>query len=174
MPKTRPKRPPAVRSKSHPVPDLDLIAAILVDAEISTAKDVLNKYKITHTTLSRYRKRLKTSPELLELVQEKLKFLQVVLRPPERPSVLSVVDAALEWLQTNIPRLHPSPDNVHAVVGAVKILKQSAMAERAMTEYINALKQQQLEQGFENTAATTEDGRSVPGSADGGAGKIAN
>jgi hypothetical protein len=158
----QPKRPPAKRPKTFPRADLDQIAAILVDAETTTAKDVCNKYGITDTTLSRYRKRLLTDSNLLELVGEKLKLLQVQLQPPTLPTALDVVNTAYEWLTSNIKKLHPSPENVHAVVGAVKILRQQDMAERAMTEYVNALKQQQLE----NSADAAENGRSVPGQAD--------
>lgn len=161
---TPPKRPPANRPKYHPVPDLERIAVILVDAEGTTSRDVCNKYEITHTTLSRYRKRLGKDPHLFQLVQEKLKLVQAVLRPPEKPTALDVVNTAYQWLRDNIPRLHPSPENVHAVVGAAKILRQQDMAERAMTEYINALKQQQLE--GQADPATTADGRSVSGPAD--------
>lgn len=159
---TTPKRPPVNRPKTYPVADLDQIAAILVDAETTTSKDVCNKYQITRTTLSRHRAKLKTDPELLQLVTEKLKMLQVALRPPEQPNAIHVIDTVYKWLRDNIPKLHPSPENVHAVVGAAKILRQQDMAERAMSEYINALKQQQLE----NDPATTENGRSVPGPAD--------
>jgi hypothetical protein len=156
------KRPPANRPKVYPVPDLDQIAAILVDAETTTSKEVCNKWNITRTTLSRYRQRVRKDTNLLQLVTQKLELLRNALRPPEKPTAMDVVDAAYDWLRTNIPKLHPSPENVHAVVGAAKILRQQDMAERAMTEYINALKAQQLE----NDSATASDGRSVSGSAD--------
>lgn len=158
-----PKRPPAQRHKHFPRADLEQIAAILIDAETTTASEVVNKWNISHTTLSRYRKRLQTDMHLLGLVQEKLECLQVTLRPPEFPTALDVVNAAYQWLRDSIPKLHPSPENVHAVVGAAKILRQQDMAERAMTEYINALKQQQLEN---SDTAAAQNGRSVPGQAD--------
>ncbi len=126
-----------MKAKTHPKPNLEQIAAILVDAELNTVSHVCKTHGITRTTLYRYRSRLKKDPELGRLVTTSL----TACRPPVPVATAkAVVDAAYLWLRDNIPKLHPSPENVTAITAAVKTLRQQEMAERAMSEYITALR----------------------------------
>lgn len=126
------------RSKHHPKPNKELIACILVDTELMTSASVCEKYNTSRTTLARYRKRLEHDKELAQLVTYKLETMRP---PPNMPTVQAVLNQAYQWLTSNIPKLHPSPENVTAVTEAVKMLRQQEMAERAITEYIKAIQE---------------------------------
>jgi hypothetical protein len=129
-----------VKAKNHPKPNLEQIAAILIDAELNTVRHVCQTHGITRTTLYRYRSRLKTDAELRRLVTASL----TTLKPPAPvPTSQAVIFAAYSWLRDSIPKLHPNPENVIAVTSAVKMFRQAEMAEKAMTEYLTALQRQQ-------------------------------
>jgi hypothetical protein len=127
-----------VKAKTHPKPNLEQIAAILVDDRLYSVKHTCAVHNVSRTTLSRYRNRLKTDQVLGELVTRQLERL----KPPEiAPTAQAVIREAYRWLRESIPKLHPSPENTLAVTAAVKSLRQMEMAETAMTSYIDALKQ---------------------------------
>lgn len=125
-----------MKAKTHPKPNLEQIAAILVDAELNTVSHVCKTHGITRTTFYRYRSRLKTNAELRRVVTASLQTLQP---PAPVPTAQAVVLAAYLWLRDNIPKLHPSPEAILAVATAVKTLKQTEMAEVGLNAYLEAI-----------------------------------
>lgn len=130
-----------MKAKHHPKPDLEKIAAILVDLELSTVRHVCQVHGITRTTLYRYRSRLKTDAELGRLVTASLK----ACRPPApTPTAKAVVDAAYQWLRDNIPMARGRAGTRRRGDGLTATLEQQTAITSSSDEFFHVLNEPAL------------------------------
>lgn len=125
-------------SKHKPVPDLELAAAVLVDAARYDDATAAAMHNLSRRTVLRHRKRMRTDPLLAQLVADKLKEL-------EHPSThLPTVQEALEqalWFVFQAARNgnYHDPEMVKAIADAYGIIADIDLAREGMRQYLALL-----------------------------------
>lgn len=119
-------------------PDPDFLTQVVLDAVFSSDQEVADKYRISPRTVRNYRKAVQEQPELAALFLHK-KSLREQAWAHEIPQA---VKAGLEWLGKSIPTLEPSPENVYAVTGAVKILAEIDLSSKLIQDRLDRIVRQ--------------------------------
>lgn len=123
--------------------DPDRAAAILLDAELLGATQAAKRWEVSEATISRYRKRLESDPNLQELVRRKKDGVELPAPVVHVPTVQEVVGSVLAFLQRAATEgNHRDPEVIHAVMGGFKIVREVELAERSLSAYLDALASQ--------------------------------
>lgn len=100
--------------------DYDRVATILVDALYKGDDHAANAWGITKRTIRNYRQRLREDEALSAIFLEK-KLLAEQAWADDLPAAIR---EGIDYLRKAPRHLDYTPDNVHAVTGAVKILAE--------------------------------------------------
>jgi len=125
-------------SKHKPVPDLELAAAVLVDAARHDDATAAAMHNLSRRTVLRYRKRMRTDPLLAQLVAGKLKELE---QPSSYlPTIKETLEQALWFvLQAAKNGNYRDPEMVKAVADAYGTIADIDLAREGMQHYLALL-----------------------------------
>lgn len=104
-------------------------ATVLAETAFMDEATVLQRYGISSMTLSRYRKRMQSDPNLLQFVIAKKAALEREWANELAPAIRE----AIRFLQRAAREADPSdPNAIHAVAGALKILSEVSMTKEVI------------------------------------------
>lgn len=104
-------------------------ATVLAETAFTDEATVLQRYRISSMTLSRYRKRMQTDPKLLQFVVTKKAALEREWANELAPAIRE----AIRFLQRAAREADPGdPNAIHAVAGALKILSEVSMTKEVI------------------------------------------
>lgn len=105
--------------------NLERAATVLAEAAIYGDRKALARSGLSDRTLRNYRARLRRDPELSAIFRCKKEALEREWASALAPAIRS----ALAFLEEAPSRLEPSPESVHAVAGALKILAEISLTK---------------------------------------------
>ncbi len=114
--------------KGQTATSADRKAAIVLHAMVKGDESALDKFEVSGRTLRRYRQQIESDPKLAEAVQR----LKDKLEEDWAQSLPGAIRACLSFLAEAPEQLVPSPEAVHAVAGAMKLLTEVADRRRIL------------------------------------------
>jgi len=140
-------------SKHKPEVDLELAAAVLVDAARHDDATAGAMHNLSRRTVLRYRKRLRTDPQLAQLVASKLTELE---QPSSYlPTVRETLEQALWFiLQAAKNSNYRDPEMVKAIADAYGTIADIDLAREGMQQYLALLQSQHIATSSQSITGT--------------------
>ena len=109
--------------------DYGKVSIILVEAAIGDDKTVCDKYKISTRTLQRYRKLMVEDSHLASIVAEK----KAAIEKDWLGAIAPALKSCIGYVQrVSSETKEKTPEMVHALAGAIKIIVDAELASKSM------------------------------------------
>jgi hypothetical protein len=126
---------------------LDQKASILIDTELLGVTPTCEKYKTSRQTIKNLREELKTNTDFLQLLTQKKASIPEIEKP--QPHTRDILQHCTDFIQRAATYGNPAdPEMVHAITGAFKTIADARRADKALEEYLNALRASQTTTGI--------------------------
>ena len=114
-------------------PNADFVAQVVLDAIYDHDDRVAKRYGISKRTITNYRALVRDDDVYAAVFAHKKK-----LREDDWvKDIPAAIAAGLEWLRNKLPSVEATPEGVHAVAGAVKLLAEVDLTNRVITDRMN-------------------------------------
>lgn len=108
--------------------DRENAARIIAEAMVLGDKGASEKHGVSTRTIKRWRAALKNDPVLAQHISDKKAIVEADWAA-KLPGALGI---CVEWIATNVPHLGRTPESLHAIAGAMKLLAETGLQKQLL------------------------------------------